>query len=223
MIRGAVFDIDGVLLDSLGIWRDLGRRYLERNGRQAAPDLSRTLFSMSMEQGAEHLKTHYALSAAPEEIVQDLEKMLRDFYFYEVPAKEGAGELLELLKRNGIPMAAATSSPRAHVENALARTGLLSYFSRIYTTTEVGQSKHSPRVYQTAAGFLGAKPWETLVFEDSLYALRTAAAAGFYTVGVFDAMGEPDQAGMQETGKLYLRSLWDFKRLWPAVREGRKL
>ena len=65
MIRGAIFDLDGVLLDSMGIWRDLGARYLRARGISPAPGLGEVLFAMSMEQGAAYLKTHYSL---PEEM-----------------------------------------------------------------------------------------------------------------------------------------------------------
>lgn len=76
-------------------------------------------------------------------------------------------------------MIAATSSPREHVTKALQRNGLYGYLQQIYTTGEVGISKHEPLIYQLAAKSLGTKPEETLVFEDSLYALKTAKMQGF--------------------------------------------
>ena len=133
--------------------------------------------------------------------------MLRDFYFYEVPAKDGAAALLAALTARGVKLAAATSSPREHVTRALERLGLLGYFTRLFTTAEVGVSKHEPTIYLLAAEALHAAPTETLVFEDSLYALKAAKAAGFYTIGVYDADGETDQAGLQMAADLYVRDL----------------
>ena len=78
----------------------------------------------------------------------------------------------------------------------------------------MGISKHEPLIYQLAAKSLGTKPEETLVFEDSLYALKTAKNAGFRTIGVYDADGETDQGGVCETGELYLTSLLDFRQYW---------
>ena len=106
---------------------------------------------------------------------------------------------------------AATSSPREHVTRALERLGLLGYFTRLFTTAEVGVSKHEPTIYLLAAEALHAAPAETLVFEDSLYALKTAKAAGFYTIGVYDADGETDQAGLQKAADLYVRDLHEAK------------
>ena len=190
MTKAAVFDLDGVLLDSMGIWNDLGARYLRSLGVTPEEGLNEILFSMSMEQGAEYLHTHYALPQSAAEVGAGIADMLRDFYFYEVPAKDGAAALLAALTARGVKLAAATSSPREHVTRALERLGLLGYFTRLFTTAEVGVSKHEPTIYLLAAEALHAAPAETLVFEDSLYALKTAKAAGFYTIGVYDADGE---------------------------------
>ena len=70
----------------------------------------------------------------------------------------------------------------------------------------------SPPIYHLAAEALGTAPAETLVFEDSLYALKTAKAAGYRTVGVFDAHGETDQAGLQAAAEVYLTSLTGVSR-----------
>ena len=210
MIRGAIFDLDGVLLDSMEIWNDLGARYLQKLGVQPEPGLRDILFSMSMEQGAEYMKEQYQLNKTAEEVLDGIQEMLQDFYFYEVKAKEGAKELLAFLQEKGVPMTAATSSPREHVTRALKRNGLYDFLKRIDTTSEVGESKHSPLIYQQAAQFLGTAPEETLVFEDSLYALQTAKNAGFRAIGVYDAEGETNQAGVEETGEVYLKNLREF-------------
>ena len=214
MIRGAVFDLDGVLLDSMAVWNDLGARYLLKQGIQPQSGLRDILFSMSMEQGAEYMKEQYLLNKTSKEILDGIQEMLQDFYFYEVRAKEGAKELLNFLHEKGIPMTAATSSPREHVTRALKRNGLYDFLKKVDTTSEVGESKHSPLIYRLAAESMGTKPEETLVFEDSLYALKTAKNAGFRAIGVYDADGEADQEGVRETGELYLTSLLDFRQYW---------
>ena len=207
MIRGAIFDLDGVVLDSMGVWRDLGARYLARLGAKPEEGLADKLFSMSMEQGAAYLKERYNLAGSVAEIVGGIGRLVEDFYFHEVRAKPGVGRLMEVFAQAGVQMVAATSSPREHVRRALERNGLLGYLSAIYTTGEVGKSKHSPDIFDLAArgmGWLGFAPGEVVVFEDSLYALETAKAAGYWTVGVFDADGERDQEGMRRTADVYL-------------------
>lgn len=217
MIKGAIFDIDGVLLDSMGIWDDLGARYLQSIGKIPEEGLNKILFSMSMEQGADYLNEHYSLNKQTDEIVKGLGRMLETFYFDEVPGKPGSKELLEYLKEQNIKMAAATSSPREHVEKALSRNGLIGFIDRIFTTGEVGVSKHSSDIYNLAADFLGTKPEETLVFEDSLYALKTAKNAGYVSIGVYDSKGESDQTGLKNTADIYLKNLKVFANLYKQV------
>lgn len=207
MIKGIIFDIDGVLLDSLGVWNDLGARYLRSIGVQPEEGLNRILFPMSMEEGADYLKKHYRLEESSTGIMNGLGRMLEAFYFEEVLPKPGAKELMEYMKSRGIRMAAATSSPKLHVEKALKRNGMLDHLEKIFTESEVKADKHSPDIYYAASGLIGTEPVETLVFEDSLYALKTAKAAGFVTVGVFDANGEPDQEGVKNTGDHYITDM----------------
>ena len=211
MIRGAIFDLDGVLLDSMGIWNDLGARYLRSLHIQPEPGLNEILFAMSMEQGAAWLKSRFTLEYSEEKIVMDLKARIRKYYFEEVPAKSGARELLQCLAEQKIPAAVATSSPREHICRALERNGLLSFFDKIYTTSEIGESKHSPRVYLTAAEALGTELSRTLVVEDSLYALQTAGNAGFLTAGIYDALGEPDQEQLKKDAYIYCRDLTELQ------------
>ena len=213
MIKGAIFDIDGVLLDSMIIWTDLGERYLRSIGKEPEEGLTEKLFSMSLEQGAEYLKDTYNIDKDTSGILDDINKISEYFYYHEVEAKPGVEELLKDFRTRGIKMVAATSSPRSHVERALTRTGLHNFIDKIFTNSEVGVSKHEPDIYNLAAEYMGTDPSETLVFEDSLYALKTAKAAGYVTVGIYDAKGEKNQAVLLENAKLYLKSYEDLSGL----------
>ncbi len=213
MIKGVIFDIDGVLLDSMIIWTDLGERYLKSIGKEPEEGLTEKLFSMSMEQGAEYLKDKYSIDESVPEILDDINNISKNFYYNEVEAKPGVKELLEDFSSRRIKMVAATSSPRGHVERALTRVGLLEFIDRIFTNGEVGVSKHEPDIYNLAAEHMGTVPSETLVFEDSLYALKTAKSAGYVTVGIYDARGEKDQAGLKENAELYLKGYDDLSGL----------
>lgn len=210
-IKAMIFDADGVLLDSLSVWKELGKRYITDLGYQPVAEMDEILFPMSMEQGADWLKNRFTLAYSEEKIVMDLKSRIRKYYFEEVPAKSGARELLQCLAEQKIPAAVATSSPREHICRALERNRLLSFFDKIYTTSEIGESKHSPKVYLTAAEALGTKPSRTLVVEDSLYALQTAGNAGFLTAGIYDALGEPDQEQLKKDAYIYCRDLTELQ------------
>lgn len=208
MIKGVIFDIDGVLLDTMPIWNTLGSGYLRSCGIEPPSGIDKILFSMSMEQGAQYLHDNFPSGKSAENINEEIKKYLEDFYVNRAAAKCGAQELLQLLADRGISMAAATSSPRPHVTAALERNGLLGYIGKIFTTGEMNTSKSEPLIYHAAAEFLGTVPGETLVFEDSLYALRTAARAGFVTAGVADS-GEPNQAALEAEADVFLRDYRD--------------
>lgn len=205
MIKGAIFDVDGTLLDSMGIWTDAGSRYIESLHLVPEEKLGEILFHMSLEEGGRYLKEKYRLEQSEREIIDGVLKIVQDFYFYEAPAKVQMPELLEHLKRRHIPMVIATSSDRTCVEKALSRVGLLHYFSRVFTCTEVGAGKKDPAIYLRAAEFLGTKPEETLVYEDAVHALLTAKRAGFYTVGVYDRYSEADWEMIREEADEYIK------------------
>lgn len=221
MIKGAIFDLDGVLLDSISTWRNLGGIYLGKFGLTPKSDLNDTLFSMSMEQGAEYLCANYKVPRNPAEILEDIHVLLEDFYFNKVKAKPGAENVLDFMKKQGVRIVAATSSPKIHVVKALERNSLMPYIEKVFTTGEIGKSKHFPDIYLAAADFLQTDVNKTIVFEDSLYALKTAADAGFITAGVYDKDGEPDQKSMENKADVYLREIKSIVDLWDDINKDR--
>jgi HAD superfamily hydrolase (TIGR01509 family) len=211
MIKGAIFDIDGVILDSMEMWNDLGKRYLSSMGIEAEKGLNDILFSMSMEEGARYLSEHYHVEKSSVEIVEDIKNMIENFYVNEVHEKDGAKELLAFIKKQGIKIVAATSSDSVQVEKALRRNCLYEYFEKIFTTSEIGKSKHSSDIYDEAARYLHVLQEETLVFEDSLYALKTAREAGYIVIAVFDQYGEKNQYELKMMADYYLEDYSAFK------------
>ena len=186
MIKGAIFDVDGTLLDSMGIWKDVGVRYLNSIGIEAEPDLGNILFTMSIQEGAQYVKEHYHLSQEIEEIEQNVLDIISDYYKETAPLKSGAVELLEKLRNSNIPMTIASSNNKKEIEMAFERLEIAKYFDRIFTCEEAGAGKTKPDIYLQAAEYLGTRPEETLVFEDVIHAVRTAKKAGFQVVGIYD-------------------------------------
>lgn len=207
MIKGVIFDVDGVILDSMLIWKDLGKCYVREQGITPEENLSEILFSMSMEEGAEYLIGKYHLEKTADAILEEIAKLIEHFYFHEVLLKKGVTNLLHFCKEKEIPMIVATSSMREHVEKAFARNEIADYFQEILTTGEIGKSKHDPLIYQLAAKALGEKPEEILVLEDSFYALETAKNAGFHVVGVCDINGEENQEKLALESEAYVEDL----------------
>ena len=205
-VEGVILDADGTLLDSMSIWQDVGVRYLARQQLQAEPGLAETVYDMSLPEAAEYLRTHYKLMKSADEIVQGIKDIVRDFYYYEAVLKDGVKEFLQKLADHHIPAVVATASDKDHLEHAFTRLGIRQYFSDIFTCAQAGAGKQSPAVYHMAAAYLKKKPQELYVFEDALFAIRTAKQAGYHTVGVYDEESKKDQKMIRREAEIYIEN-----------------
>ena len=214
-IKAAIFDVDGTLLDSMGLWKNIGSDYLRARGISPCEGLDEILKPMSTRQAAHYYQEAYGLSLSTDEIVDEVNAMIERYYRDEVQLKAGASEFLALLHQKEVSMCIVTASECALVQAALRRLNALHFFSRIFTCESVGHGKDEPVIYETALSSLGAHKSETLVFEDALYAIRTAKAAGFRVAAVYDAYESHPEA-VQALADFYVR---DFSRAITLVNE----
>ncbi|WP_072524868.1 HAD family hydrolase [Clostridium sp. Marseille-P3244] len=214
MIRGAIFDVDGVLLNSMPVWENLGELYLRRLGIEAEKDLGTRLYTMSLEESAKYLIGQYRLDKTPEQVIAEVNLEVKDFYKNRVPLKEGARQYLSELKERGVPMVIATTGDRKNAEAALKRLKVFQFFQGIFTCSEIGSGKNEPDIYYTAALQMDTEPSQTWVFEDAFHAIRTAKQAGFRTVGVYDKANDRDLARIWNTADIYLPEFKNFELFW---------
>ena len=206
MNAGAVFDVDGTLLDSMSIWDTVGADYLRSIGFKPKENLNEVFKDMSLDQAARYYQTEYGVTLSVEEITEGVNALLEDFYRHRAALKLGAGELVRELSSRGVKLCVATATDRYLVEAALERCGVLSCFGRIFTCGEVGHGKNEPHIFEAALRFLGTVREETLVFDDALYAVRTAKKAGFPVAAVYDSH-EKGQAQVRALADVYLENL----------------
>ena len=217
MNKGAIFDVDGTLLDSMPIWDDASERFLSGLGVKAEPGLSDIMFRMSLDEGAAYLKSAYGLDLSEQEIKDGILGVIRDFYFYQAQLKPGAGEFLAQMKAREIPMYIATSSNREHIRAAFERLGFYDYFDGMITCEEAGAGKSDPRIFLLAADRMGLEPADIFVFEDVIHAIRTANSAGFVTAGVFDPASSDDNAAIRQESAIYIHSLENWEEFRKAA------
>lgn len=210
MITGAIFDLDGTLLDSMQVWNDVGERYLRCLGIEAEPDLGRIMFPMSIVQGAEYMKERYRLQFDTDQITNGLNNIIQDFYDNQVQLKRGVKQFLDEMKQCGIKMTVATLSERYLIEKAMDRLGILTLFDRIFTCSEVGAGKAKPDIFLAAKQYMDTELSGTWVFEDAVYAIQTAKTAGFRIAGVYEASNMDEQKEIREISDIYLYDLADF-------------
>ena len=183
----AIFDMDGTLLDSMWMWDRQGEAILRAYGKEPAPDFRRITRPMGMTDAANYCCQAYGLPVTSQEVVGEMNRRMEHFYTCEVKAKPGVEEFLLLLKMEGVRMYVATATQRPLVEKALRCAGLEGYFKGIITCDEVGASKAaSAKVFDYAMRRLGGNKLDTVIFEDSWAAIRTAKAEGFRVAGIFD-------------------------------------
>jgi len=200
MLKGAIFDFDGTLFDSMFIWDTAGEMYLRFIGKEPEDDLQKVLKTMSLLQSAQYIRERYQMSLTIEEIMDGINRTVEGFYFHAVQPKVGVVTFLEQMKKQGVKMCIATATDRYQVEAALKRCGMEPLFSEIFACTDVGHGKDEPIIFQKAMEYLGTTKANTVVFEDAYHAAKTAKADGFITVGVYDS---------HETKQLELHSVSD--------------
>ena len=207
-MQGAIFDLDGTLLNSMGLWRHAGEIYLKNLGITAEEGLADTILKMTIRGAAQYLIERYSLPCSVEEAAGGINGVMESAYATVITPKDGAEQLLQALALRGIPMAVATATDRYLVEIALRRLGLIKYFKGIVTCTEVGVGKRDGAdVYEAALKLTGSAKRHTWVFEDSPHAARTAREAGFMVAGVEDDDGKNDVAELQKYCNIFLASL----------------
>lgn len=186
MIKGAIFDLDGTLVDSMEYWNMAPSLYLESLGIKADADLAQKMFSMTVPDSSEYMRKRYGLNLSSKQIFDGIYKIMGKFYREDVQLKPNTVALLDVVKNRNIPMVVATVTDKEHVEAVLRKHKILDYFKGILTVSDVGAGKEKPDIFLKACDVLGTTPSETIVFEDAQYAIDTARKAGFYIAGVFE-------------------------------------
>ena len=185
-IKGAIFDMDGTLLDSMRYWDTVGIDYLNRLGIEFDDANENYVLKVGILPFTEYCNKKYNLNKTYEEVLQDLHDIIAEKYNTVVELKAGARKMLERFKQNGVKMCIATATEQKEAKAVLKRLGVLDYFSEVLTTTIVGADKSSPLIYEVALEHLGTSKEETYIFEDAFYAIETATKANFKVVGVED-------------------------------------
>jgi len=191
-LRGIIFDVDGTLLDSMGMWSELDRVFLRENGIDPPHDISDIVKKMTVEMSSAYFVERFKLDMTPEDVKNRVEELAAEAYRTHLPLKNGAKDFLAAAAERGIPMAVASANYPGLLDAAFRRLGIDGFFRTVLTPGEQLAGKHAPDIYLEAARLLGSEPAETAVIEDALHAAETAKAAGFYTVGFRDVSSRQD-------------------------------
>jgi HAD superfamily hydrolase (TIGR01509 family) len=220
-IKGAIFDCDGTLVDSLGFWeifyKKVGETYF--GGKKFIPDPAddKAMRTQNVIFLGKIMHDHYGIDKSPEAVSAWCLDIFAWYYNEIVELKPGVRELLAHLKQKGVRMCIASAAEVEMIRLVLGRHGVLEYFEGIVSCTTVGAGKDKPDVFLAAEKFLCTPHDKTWVFEDSLLAIETAKGAGFRICGIYDACSF-GQEQARELCDVYVNKGGSFAEILPLIK-----
>ncbi len=184
-IKGAIFDIDGTVIDSLAfwdsLWESIGEKYMRDPSFKPSDEVNKRVRTMIYSEAMTYFWEYYRMPVSAEDFLQFTSDGIDDFYKNKAQAKDGAHQLLSFLKSRGIGLCLASATNLDRVKSALQCHGLIEYFDFVLSCADIGVGKEKPDIYLKAAALMGLSPSDICVFEDSFVAMETAKGAGFRT------------------------------------------
>lgn len=208
--EGAIFDLDGTLLDSMHVWKEIDLEFLAKRGFSVPLGYSESLAGLSFRETAEYVIATFGLDETPDDIMQEWNRMAIEAYRHKVRLKPHAREYLLWLRERGVRLAVCTALSQKLYVPALQNNGIYELFDAFVSTDDVDRGKNFPDAYLLAAARLGIPPPDCAVFEDILPAVRGALAAHMQVYGVFDPSSEADREQIEAITQGYL---YDFSEM----------
>lgn len=205
-MKAVIFDLDGTLVDSMWMWKQIDIDYLQRFGIELPEDLQASIEGKSFSETAMYFKERFELPDSLEQIKADWNEMAFDTYANKVPLKDGVADFLEELNERGIKMGIASSNSRELIECVTKKHHIFSYFDSIRTGCDVEKGKPAPDVYLLVAKDLGVEPNECLVFEDVVQGIMAGKNANMTVCAIKDAYSEYQDEEKKEISDYYINS-----------------
>ena len=203
-IKAVFFDLDGTLIDSMHVWKDIDIEFLGTYGYDLPPNLQSEIEGMAFSETAVYFKEHFELPLTLEEIMDCWNRMAYRKYSEEIDYKPGAFVFLQKLKEQGIRTCICTSNSRELVQAVGEHIGFIPYFNEIITSCEVGAGKPAPDIYLEASRRVGVAPEYCLVFEDTVAGITAGKRAGMKVCAVEDPFTAPKRELKKELADYYI-------------------
>ncbi|MBE6611634.1 MAG: HAD family phosphatase [Ruminococcaceae bacterium] len=193
-----IFDFDGTLVDSMPAWSAKMLNILAKAGITPPDGLIKHIATLGDRGTAVYFREELGVPYSMDEMFAMMDEYALPRYRDEIPLKETVRDLLASLKERGHSLHVLTASPHKMVDPCLTRLGIFDWFNHVWTCEDFGMVKTNPEIYREAVRRIGCGVSDAAFFDDNVGAIRTASAAGLYTVGVFDKTGE-DYIGDMKT------------------------
>jgi 16S rRNA pseudouridine516 synthase len=208
--KGAIFDMDGTLMDSMWMWKDIDIEYLNRFGIELPPDLQHKIEGMSLPETAVYFQKRFGIRDSVEKMESDWNQMAMEFYQTRVELKKGARELLDAMKARGMKLGIATSNSLPLTRAALCANGVEDMFDTVRSAAEVAHGKPSPDIYLSVAQEWEMRAEDLIVFEDIPMGALAGKRAGMEVVAVEDPWAASRREELKTIADYYIH---DFTEL----------
>jgi len=213
MIKAVIFDLDGTLIDSMGVWYKTDRIFLRENNIVPPDDISDKMKKMSIEESAQYFVNEFGLNCTPDYVIKRIEEIVFYEYTNNIQLKDNVTQLLDYLDAGEVSYCIATATYKKLAKAVLERFGIYERFKFILTGEDVKKGKTSPEIYLKCAEKLGCNPNEILVAEDSLHCVETASSSGFFTVGVYDNDNASDWSRICKTANKTVKNIYEISEI----------
>lgn len=211
--RTYIFDFDGTLVNSMPYWSQKMINILEKEGVDYPEDIIKIITPLGDLGTAKYFKEELKVNLSIEEMIALMDEFALPKYRDIIELKAGVLDYLKMLKANNCSLNVLTASPHKMLAPCLKRNGIYDLFDNIWSCEDFKMTKSEPEIYKQAVRKIGTTEKDTAFFDDNIGAVKTAAQAGLYTVGVYDKSGEDFMAELKEVADLYIESFVDLERI----------
>ena len=210
---GAVFDLDGTLIDSMEIWREIDEEFFAKRGMPVPAHYQEDIAHLGFRDVAAFTVKNYLPHERVEDMIAEWNEMCRQKYgakgsgkYFKPDARRG----VLAVGGQGVRLCVATASSPERSVPALKEGGIYGAFEGFFTVDDAGRNKSFPDIFLMAAERLGLPPADCVAFEDSLTALRAAKRAGMQTVAVYDKSSEGQTESLKAEADAFVYAFSEF-------------
>jgi HAD superfamily hydrolase (TIGR01509 family) len=207
-IEAIIFDLDGTLIDSMGVWRKIDVDFLKKRGLKAPGDYFEAVNALGFRETANYTIKRFGLPERADDLMREWNEMAAYEYAHNIRLKPYVREYLDRLREGRVKTGIATSSPAVLCDSALKNNDIAGYFSVVCSADEAERGKEFPDVFILTAEKMSVSPEKCLVFEDTLTAIRSAKKAGMSVWGVYD---DSSKNRLEEIKAISDGFLYDFR------------
>lgn len=203
-MKGAIFDVDGTILDSMSVWQKVTDNFFKKHGLILTAEKAAQYKEMTLNESLPQINEEFGLGMTFDEIYEEFRQMMAFEYAQNIEIKPNADKYLKKLHNSGIKIAVATSGYEGMCKDAFARLGIIDCIDAYAFSSEVGVNKGQPDIYYLAAKRISIAPEDCVVYEDIVQGIVTARNAGFGTCAIHDDTNADETALLKQHSDRYI-------------------